>query len=518
MILSGARVVSALVPPATAVVVDGSRIRYVGDDAGARRSAPGAAELDLEGRLLTAAFVDAHLHAIQTGQVMLGIDLHAVPDRGALLEQVAGYAAQHPDARVIVGQGWDERCWVDPRPPTRSELDRATGGRAVYLARIDLHCAVVSTALLVELPDVSSAEGYRGDGLLTRQAHHLCRGRMDRLFTDEERRTAARVALTAAAGLGVATVHELGGPHLGPLEDLTRVREVGAELGLNVVGYWGEQASPDAIARARSVGAAGLAGDLCVDGAIGSRTACLDQPYADAPHTRGARYLDDTEIVDHIVACTQAGLQAGFHCIGDAAVASAVAGFRQAARLLGGTRIVAARHRLEHVEMLDPAAIATLAELGVVASMQPAFDAAWGGRGELYETRLGAARAGRMNPLGSLHRAGVPMAFGTDAPVTPLAGWATVRHAVQHSRADERLAVEVAFAAATAGGHRAARTDDGGVIRAGAPADLAAWDLDPGQLGGSGLPRLRSNEALPSCWLTMASGRVVFRADVSGDG
>ena len=89
------------------------------------------------------------------------------------------------------------------------------------------------------------------------------------------------------------------------------------------------------IARAREVGAAGLAGDLCIDGAIGSRTAAVAQPYADAD-THGARYLSDDEIREHLVECTRAGLQAGFHCIGDDAVAAAVGGIAAGRRAGGG--------------------------------------------------------------------------------------------------------------------------------------------------------------------------------------
>lgn len=246
-----------------------------------------------------------------------------------------------------------------------------------------------------------------------------------------------------------------GGPHLGPLDDLARVREVGDELGMEVVTYWGELAGPEALERARSVGAAGLAGDLCVDGSIGSRTASLRAPYADA-ETSGARYLSDDEITEHLRTCTRAGMPAGFHCIGDDAVASAVAGLRKVAAELGPAAVRAARHRLEHVEMLATHDMAPLAELGVVASVQPGFDTAWGGPGELYETRLGETRAATMNRFGALHRAGVRLAFGTDAPVTPLAGWALVGGAVQHSRAEERMDPMDAFAAATVGGWYAA--------------------------------------------------------------
>ena len=392
------RVYAPAQPGATALVSRGDRILFVGDDDGARRWSDGTKEVDLKGGLVTPAFVDAHLHAVQAGLVAAGLDLHDAASRTDVLDRLAAYASRRPTG-VIVGQGWDERDWPDPRPPTRSELDRAAGGRVVYLARVDVHSAVVSTAVLDRLPDVTTTDGYRADGMLTREAHHHSRGLVNALFDDADRRAAARWALRQAAGLGVGAVHELGGPHLGPLADLVRVREVAAELGIGVVTYWGEPASEAAIDRARAVGAAGLAGDLCIDGSIGSRTAALHQPYADA-ETRGARYLDDDEIADHVTECTRAGLQAGFHCIGDDAVAAAVAGLRRAAERVGVEPVRSARHRLEHLEMVAADDIATLARLGVAASMQPAFDALWGRPGELYETRLGSGRAQTMNPLG----------------------------------------------------------------------------------------------------------------------
>ena len=449
---------------------------------------------------------------IQTGQAMTGLGLHDARSRDDALRRVAAYARQHPDAQVIVGHGWDERAWPEPLPPTRNELDRAARGVAVYLARVDVHSAVVSSSLLDQLPGVSDAFGYRADGLLTRDAHHLCRGSLGRLFTDHERRSAARAALRAAAAQGVATMHDLGGPHLGPIEDVTRVREVAAELGMGVAAYWGELATEPTIEWAQRVGLAGLAGDLCIDGAIGSRTASLRDPYADA-ETCGARYLSEQQISDHVIACTKAGLQAGFHCIGDDAVATAVAGLRKAAGILGVPRVRAARHRLEHVEMISRPDIATLAELGVVASVQPAFDANWGKPGELYEQRLGAARAKRMNRFATLQRCGVPLAFGTDAPVTPLTGWATVRAAVRHWQPNERMTVASAFDAATRGAHWAAFTDNAGTISVGALANLAIWDLSDDDLHQpTPLPRL-DDGPLPTCAATVSAGQLIYESE-----
>lgn len=512
MIFVGGRIYAPDHPGATAVVTDGGLISYVGSDEEARRSAPRQAEVDLHGRLLTPAFVDAHVHLIQTGQVMAGLGLHHVRSRDDAVQRVAAYARHHPDARVIIGHGWDERAWPEPLPPTRTELDRAAGGVAVYLARVDVHSAVVSSTLLDQLPGVSEAVGYRPDGLLTREAHHLCRGSLDRLFTDQQRRSAARVALQAAAAQGVATVHELCGPHLGPIEDLTRVREVAAELGMGITSYWGELATEPIIEWAQQAGVVGLAGDLCIDGALGSRTASLRERYTDA-ETCGARYLSEQQIADHVIACTRAGLQAGFHCIGDDAVAAAVSGLRRAAETLGARRIRAARHRLEHVEMITDRDIATLADLGVVASMQPAFDAAWGKPGELYEQRLGPRRALAMNRLCTLERSGVPLAFGTDSPVTPLAGWATVRAAVHHWQPRERLSVVAAFDAASRGAHWAAFADNAGTIQPGALASLAIWDVGSGELEGPApLPRVDTT-ALPTCVATISAGRFIYQSE-----
>lgn len=86
-----------------------------------------------------------------------------------------------------------------------------------------------------------------------------------------------------------------------------------------MIGYWAEQD----VDKARELGAVGAAGDLFVDGSLGSHTACLHQPYADAGHT-GTAHLDAAAVAAHVVACTEAGLQAGFHAIGDAAVSAVV--------------------------------------------------------------------------------------------------------------------------------------------------------------------------------------------------
>lgn len=514
-VLTGGVVYAPQEEGATALVVQDGAIVHLGDDDSAQGWIGSSRHVHLDGRLVTPAFVDAHVHTIQTGQKLRGLDLSTARRVEDVLDAVADFAAAHPAARVIVGQGWDERAWPDPRPPLRTELDRAAGDISVYLARVDVHSAVASSALLDRLPDVAEAVGFTAEGFLTRQAHHLCRVRMDALFSDQERRDAARPVLSQAAREGIASIHELGGPNLGPLEDLQRITEVAAETGIEVVRYWGEFAEPASIERARGAGAVGLAGDLCVDGAIGSRTASLLDPYTDSTtglpgEGHGYRYLEVDQIAEHLVECTRAGLQGGFHCIGDEAVAATAEGIRKAAATVGRDAMIAARHRLEHLEMISEDDMQTLAQFGVMASMQPAFDAAWGGPGELYEQRLGL-RAQQMNRIGTLHRRGIGVALGSDSPVTALAGWRVVRDAVHHWQQPERLTVTEAFDAATRGGRRAAQQDTAGTLTTGAPAHLAVWDV--AHPDATGLPDLNDERTTPRCVATMAAGRFIYLED-----
>ncbi|MFE6177986.1 amidohydrolase [Streptomyces sp. NPDC056464] len=506
-------------PFATAMVVERGQVAWVGSEGAADAFADGVDEVvDLDGALVTPAFTDAHVHTTATGLALTGLDLSGAPSLEAALALVRDFAAARPGDRVLLGHGWDASRWPGGRPPTRAELDAATGGRPLYLSRIDVHSAVVTTALL----DLTPGDLGAVDAPLVADVHHAVRATALASITPAQRVEAQRAALTRAAALGIGTVHECGGPDISSEDDFTGLLRLAAEeAGPRVVGYWAEQD----VTKARELGAIGAAGDLFVDGALGSHTACLHQPYADAAHT-GTAYLDAAAVAAHVAACTEAGLQAGFHAIGDAAVTAVVEGVRAAADKIGLARVRAARHRVEHAEMLTPDSVAAFAELGLTASVQPTFDALWGAEDGMYAQRLGAERARSLNPFAALLRAGVPLAFGSDSPVTPLDPWGTVRAAAFHHTPEHRVSVRAAFTAHTRGGWRAVGRDDAGVLVPGAPADyavwrtdelvvqapddrVARWSTDP-RSGTPGLPDLTPGRDLPVCLRTVVGGRTVF--------
>ena len=531
-------------PFAEAVLVADGVVVWLGTDDTASGLADSADEVvDLDGALVAPAFVDAHAHVLETGFVREGVDL---TERGGVrsladaLERVASAARDLPPGAVILGHGWDETSWPEGRGPTREELDRVSAGAPVYLARVDVHSAVVSTALASAI-DLEAEPGWSPDGRVVGTAHH--RARLSARAVDDRRRESLyRTALADAVAHGIASVHEHSAPYIDTRDGLRALlemtRDAESHLPL-VVGYRGELCVTvdDARELLEAIpGLTGIGGDLNLDGSLGSRTAALRLPYADdeAVSAEGARpstgelYLTGEQVSNHVAAVTRAGVQAGFHVIGDLAMDELLLGLRAAAEVEGIEAIRAAGHRAESAAMIDAPHLAALVLLGVRLSVQPAFDAAWGGPAGMYAARLGAGRAAALNPFADLAAAGIPIAFGSDSPITPFDPWGAVRAAVRHHQKDQRISVRAAFRAHTRTGWQLAGLDHTGAgeIRIGAPAHLAVWHAEhlavegtdgtvaawsaDARAGAPLLPDLDDGLPDPVCVRTVRDGVVLF--------
>ncbi|RAX45761.1 amidohydrolase [Arthrobacter sp. AQ5-06] len=473
-------VYTAADPFATAMLVDGDTVAWVGSEQAASSIADSSMEIiDLHGALVAPGFVDSHVHLTETGIALGSLQLGGIRSARQLLDAVAASKGDGP----LLGHGWDESTWEDPALPAAEELEQAAGGRPVFLARVDAHSALVSSSLAAAA-GLGGLDGYAAGSQVKRAAHTAARQEARRL-PEASLLAYQRCALTEAAENGYVALAEMAAPHIGGVSDfrLAAAWNAAGEAVPEILPYWGELATSEEQARALldelGVSVRGLAGDLNIDGSIGSRTAALRSGYSDAAGERGSLYLSAEQAGAHLAACSLLGIQGGFHVIGDAGLDAALEALELAAAEVGEQRIRAAGHRFEHVEVADANAVQQLARYAVTVSAQPRFDAAWGNQGGMYEQRLGS-RSRSMNPFATFYAAGVPICFGSDSPVTPLRPWSSVRACLEHHNHAERISARAAFLGHTRAGWRAAAYHNpmAGQLVPGAPASFAIWDVE----------------------------------------
>ncbi|MBE4720197.1 amidohydrolase [Pseudarthrobacter sp. AB1] len=474
-------VYTAADPFATAMLVDGDTVAWVGSEQAASSIADSSMEIiDLHGALVAPGFVDSHVHLTETGIALGSLQLGGMRSARQLLDAVAAAKGDGP----LLGHGWDESTWEDPALPAAEELELAAGGRSVFLARVDAHSALVSSSLAAAA-GLGGLDGYTTGSQVKRAAHTAARQEARRL-PEASLLAYQRRALTEAAENGYVALAEMAAPHIGGVSDLRLAatwNTASGEAMPEILPYWGELATSEEQARALlddlGVSVRGLAGDLNIDGSIGSRTAALRAGYSDATGERGNLYVSAEQAGAHLAACSLLGIQGGFHVIGDAGLDAALEALEIAAADVGEQRIRAAGHRFEHVELADADAVQQLARYAVTVSAQPGFDAAWGSDGGMYAQRLGS-RSRSMNPYASFYAAGVPISFGSDSPVTPLRPWSSVRACLEHHNHAERISARAAFLGHTRAGWRAAKYHNpmAGQLVPGAPASFAVWEVE----------------------------------------
>jgi len=459
--------------------------------------------IELDGGVVLPGFVDAHTHVQLLGQYELHADLWGVESRDECLNSLRDHAderregersderADSPADGWVIGFRYDESAWDDGRPLDRADLDAVSEDRPVAVFRIDVHSASLNSAALERLRDDLPESDVRTEsgepnGVIVEDAldvlwERVAPGR-------EDARELLVAAQERAHRLGVTGVHDMVRNTAMPWAYRALDREDRLRLRVRL-NYWADHL--DAVAEAGLAPGQGSefvrtgAIKSYTDGAIGSHTARLREPYADlggvdadandADHDdRGQWVIEPDELREIVADAAEADFPVAAHAIGDAAIDAALDAFEDADAALEDPN---RRYRIEHAELTDDEQIERMAAAGVVASAQPNF-LQWAHEGGLYDRRLGVERRKRADRFRRWLDAGVPVAFGSDCmPMDPLYG---IHHAVNAPTDEQRVSVTEALRAYTYGGAFAAGDEDRlGTIEVGKEADLVALDRSP---------------------------------------
>lgn len=421
-------------------------------------------QLALEGPVIAPGFIDSHTHPVELGLEGVFPDLSEARTIADVLDHLRQAHRADPDGGILLGLNLDPDRLAEGRLPTRDELDRLAPARPVVVCRVDRHSAAAGSAALRLVGIEAGPDGLLGGPDYERAARAISCALPPDIIAGALDHASALAARTGTTTLGaldgvddysfdnwhelVALMNRQPIRHVPFLQ--TRNPEVAVRLGLPRVG-----------------------GCILVDGSLGSHTAALSRDYSDAPGERGSLYLSDDELTRFLADADRHNLQTAVHAIGDRAVTQVLACHRRAR-----TR-PALRHRLEHAVVLNPELIAAIADSGLLLGVQPAFEANWGGPGRLYAHRLGP-RHRQTNPFRSLLRAGIRLAGGSDAPITPVDPAAGIHAAVDRASPDERLTPDEALALFTTwAAFSLGLEDETGRLAPGLDADFVILDRDP---------------------------------------
>ena len=515
-------------PPITALAVRDGVIEAVGSGALALASLADET-VDLDGGYLSPSFADGHAHPLLGGLEEMGPQIRYCTSVTEIAEAVRKWADSHPTDSWIMGASYDATLapdgifdaeWLDAAVPDRPVLLRSWDYHTVWVNSAALRAAGIDAGTpepalgrIVRRPDGSPC-----GTLLEAGAVDLVL-RVAPRYTLDERVSALESATARYAAAGVTWIQDAWVE----LEDVPAYLAAADAGRLSARINLAFRANPQdwtsqpfeferARHRVRELASPMLTASTVkffLDGIIESRTAFMLAPYTDSPGEAGLPNWDPDDLHDAMTQFDALGFQLHLHAIGDAAVRMALDALEEV-RHRNGVRD--RRPVIAHLQVVDPHDIPRLAELGVVANFEPLWACADEVMQLLTIPRLGSPRSQLQYPIASLAKAGVPLSFGSDWPVTghhPVPGLATAvtRQTADHVPAsgwipDERVDVETALAAYTSGvAHQAFAEQEWGRLLPGMRADLTLLSAEPMQVQ---TDRLADIEVLGT-WLARAN-------------
>jgi predicted amidohydrolase YtcJ len=517
-------------PEATSLLIEGGRIAAVGTADEPLDPPPGAERIDAGGRRIVPGFNDAHTHFFDGSFALLAPDLLSSDTPEELVRRLGAHVAGQPAGRwIVLPASWDHERWPGRVLPSRALIDSVTPRNPVWMVRPDGHIGLANSLALEaggvtrDTPDPPGGQIDRDPA--TGEPTGILRdasGLVTRAIpppSESDYREALDAGLAHAARLGVTTLQDMcydpGPVEVRLLEEYARDGKLTARFTCQGwLGDWEEVAASGVRTGDGSewVRVGGL--KSFADGGLGASTAYFFEPYEGEAEYRG--YLDPSMMPPdtfrgRAAGADRAGLQLVTHAIGDAAISMVLDEYE---RIAAENGVRDRRWRIEHAQHMARKDFARMADLGVIASVQPyhAID-----DGRWAERKIGPERAKTTYAFRSFLDAGVPLAFGTDWPVAPLEPMRSIYGAVTRRTLDgahpegwvpeQKITLDEAFAAYTSGSSFADGTETWkGRLAPGFAADLVALSADPWAIPPE---ELADVEAV----LTIVGGKITYRAE-----
>lgn len=416
-------------PSAQAIVIEGNKFIYVGDNQGAARYACGDAKvIDLAGQAVYPGLIESHGHIAGVGFREVNLNLQGIESLKEMLEAVKAYADANPDLEWINGGGWIEKVWPENRFPSRQDLDAIVSDRPLTLRRADGH-ALVANTMALDAANITGAtenpigghinldENGQPTGILVDTAMRYIWPLIPKP-TRAETKAAIEAGTERNVSLGWTNFQNAGSSY----ESFEVMKELHAEGKLahriyEVMGFGkdserliaeGAQIDPEDYLTVRAIKA-------MMDGALGSRGAALIEDYSDSD-TRGLMRYKVEELTPMLIDALKAGIQVETHAIGDDANRQILNAYEIALNTVPKSqrKVSDPRWRVEHAQNIQPDDVNRFIDLDIIPSMQASHAI-----GDLHFAgdRLGQERLANAYLWRTFIDKGAIIAGGSDQPV-----------------------------------------------------------------------------------------------------
>lgn len=485
-----------------AVALRGNTIIRVGSTKDIQRlSSENTRVIDVAGKLVIPGFNDAHIHFLGGSIGLTEVELSTASSLEEIRKRIKEFADANPSREWITGRGWLYTLFPGGMP-TKAFLDTLNIDRPIYLRAYDGHSALANSHAL-ELAGIKNTFEFDGygeiirdssgepTGALTEHAQSLI-SKIIPPLTREDKLNALRSGLKLAASLGITSIQNASGS----IEEFSLYEELYAsdELTLRTSTAFSvnEQTTPQEIAQfietrnrvhKNPMIHAGAV-KFMLDGVIESHTAAMIEPYSDL-ESNGSFSMPLDTYKELVATFDSAGFQIYTHAIGDLAVREALNAYEHARKQNGTNK---SRHRIEHIEMIDPADFPRFNSLGVLPSMEPIH--AEPGTSAVWSKAVGEKRLPYAFAWASLLQHKARLVYSSDWPacisLDPIHG---LHVAVTRCNPDgypeggwvpgQKISMQDALLAYTEGGAFASFEEDvKGIIEPGYLADLVVLSQD----------------------------------------
>jgi len=436
---------------------------------------PDTVVIDAHGNTVLPGFIDSHFHVIQTAINSMGVNLSGARTHAELGEMIA--TAPRGSTGVVAGCKVEETQFTEKCFPDRNLLDHYCNNAPVVISSKEYHVSMLNTYALMYFKVPITLDGVEIDshqlptGIFRGSANVVLRSNILKGLTDKYRSEAVWNLMERLLERGITTVDAMEGGQLYNDEDAEFIHAHAGDYPIDMPMFYQTMD----LERPWKLGLRRVGGNIMIDGTIASRSAALSAEYTDKPGWKGRLLLPQQELDEFVLRCYEQDMQLSLYTIGDAAIESALRAHEKAMMKTGNSGL---RHRLEHVVLATPSQIARAAELGIIFSVQPTYEYLWGGKGKLYEQRIGD-RYRLTNPYRAMLDAGAMACGGSDSDVTeanPLLG---IHAAVNRAVEEHGVSVYEAVQMFTANGAYAVFEEKRkGALAPGYLADIVVLDGD----------------------------------------